>query len=425
LQCECGKPDCPKPGKHPRIVGWQKKATDDPAQVALWLQKWPNTNFGVATGELAMALDVDVRPEKNGQYQLEQIEIEHGQRTSHTVTVMTGRENFSRHLYFRVPNVAMKNHTSLLPGLDVRTKGGYCVAPGSRHINGGWYRFDEECRPDEVGLAEMPDFLLALFPATTPSDLPIPGPQKPYNESLDLGWTEGPDEPLPDYVVVGILRRDRVARFYWDGNRRNTTPSEDDFALACKLAFYCRHNLPQMYRLFVRSGLNRPKFFERRPEGNYALKTLKHAIEATSERWVRKKRVRPSRATGAKKGRKLDPITTAALEVYDADPRQPSTAIAEQLSIPVRKVRDAIRYHRSSSVVENAGPLIHVGDKGIIESVLVVQDDLESSSLEDSLNHAETELIETTMVPVGSHAVWLQKPEPNTFGVFGGFQDFG
>jgi len=60
----------------------------------------------------------------------------------------------------------------------------------------------------------------------------------------------------------------------------------------CKLAFYCRHDLRQMHRLFMRSGLRRAKYEQKRPGGDYALWTLSRAIKATPNVWIRKKRQR-------------------------------------------------------------------------------------------------------------------------------------
>ena len=46
LQCECQKgADCTTPGKHPRLTGWQEKATQDLAQVAAWWHQWPYANM--------------------------------------------------------------------------------------------------------------------------------------------------------------------------------------------------------------------------------------------------------------------------------------------------------------------------------------------------------------------------------------------
>ena len=57
-RCSCGRPDCPKPGKHPRSRRGRTDATISAAQVAAWWGAWPDANVGVATGRL-LVLDVD------------------------------------------------------------------------------------------------------------------------------------------------------------------------------------------------------------------------------------------------------------------------------------------------------------------------------------------------------------------------------
>jgi hypothetical protein len=365
LRCECRHRKCKSAGKHPRPLrgGWQKNASDDPATLIEWTLKYPLANFGVVTGEKSFGLDVDVRPQKNGLAELEQLEFDIGKRTPHTVMVTTGRDNGSHHRYFQVPSAPIRNRASFLPGLDVRNIGGYLVAPGSRHASGGFYHFGEECRPDETPLAELPGFLLDLVPQKAPRVAAV-GPQKAHSEPLDRSGREGPDEPLSDSVVLGVLRRDPVARFYWDGGRKPyQSPSEDDFALACKLAFYCRHNLPQMYRLFLKSGLVRPKYFRKSKHGNYAIQTLENAIIATPARWKRKKRVRKSKATGTKKGRKVSPKAMAILKLHSEQPNLKPVVIALVLDTTVSKVRDVLYYHRNRTPslmpTENAETLLH------------------------------------------------------------------
>ncbi len=214
----------------------------------------------------------------------------------------------------------------------------------------------------------MPDFVLAAIIEASPKTVVL-GPQQLYSASPTLfDVIAAPDEPThPDGVVLGAIIHDRVARFYWNGGRRNQSASEDDFALACKLAFYCGHNLQQMYRLFMRSGLRRSKFEQPRPGGNYALWTLKRAIAATPQKWIRKKRQRPSVATGAKKGRRMMPCTVAALELHRQEPHLSNAEIALRLTMTPKQVRDAIRYHRRQ-VANNAWLLIH--KKGIAKESL-------------------------------------------------------
>lgn len=394
LRCECGRRDCleKNSGKHPRRSGWQEYASDDPATLLDWCRKYPSGNFGIETGKISLGLDCDLRPDKNGLYELECLEMDNGIRLQQTPTVVTGRDNGSEHRYFRVPTTQIKNSTDFLPGLDIRTKGAYCVAPGSRHISGGFYRFAEELRPDEVDLAEFPGYLLELMPEEESRD-GIAGPQLPPKQSVDLSGREGLDEPLSDSVVLGVLNRDRVARFYWKGGHRaNQSPSEDDFALACKLAFYCRHNLPQMYRLFMKSGLFRPKFLKVSKGVPYALRTLEAAIAATPNRSVRRKRVRPSKATGAKKGRKTSQEAMVVLDFRSRHPELSSKAMASELGMKTSKVRDILYYFRdriaSGMPSENAWTLIHTSAIGKVEAGESGSKDSKEVEIEDNVNYA-------------------------------------
>ena len=164
MLCECGK-DCGKDaGKHPRLKRkLAKQATGDTTQVRKWLAKYPNANFAIYTGERCIVVDPDVRPgEENGLQSLEYLEIDNGARIPDTVTVLSGRDNGSSHLYFRTPpNFTVKSRGKFLPGVDLKAHNQYVVAPGSRHITGGFYRFSEECSPDEQAVADLPAFLLA------------------------------------------------------------------------------------------------------------------------------------------------------------------------------------------------------------------------------------------------------------------------
>jgi hypothetical protein len=58
-RCSCPDPACPDPGKHPRLRGWQRLATTDPALVGEWWRRWPDTTLGLATGRRFDVLDVD------------------------------------------------------------------------------------------------------------------------------------------------------------------------------------------------------------------------------------------------------------------------------------------------------------------------------------------------------------------------------
>src|SRR3712207_505761 len=57
--CSCPDPGCPDAGKHPRLRGWQRLATTDPAVAGGWWRRWPDANPGLATGRRFDVLDLD------------------------------------------------------------------------------------------------------------------------------------------------------------------------------------------------------------------------------------------------------------------------------------------------------------------------------------------------------------------------------
>src|ERR1035441_8286119 len=88
----------------------------------------------------------------------------------------------------------------------------------------------------------------------------------------------GSEPAIPDRRVLGMLLHDRVARRYLDGEVGAMNPSEADFALACKLAFYCGGDMDQMRRLFLQSALVRKKTLSPRAiAGDYLGITLWNA----------------------------------------------------------------------------------------------------------------------------------------------------
>lgn len=159
-ECETGA-SCQTAGKHPRVTGWQEHATHDQVQIRQWWQRWPLSNIGGAAGKKSgrVVLDIDLR--HGGDVSLELLEHEH-ESLPDTVEVITG--GGGRHLYFQDPGVPIGNSVSALgPGLDIRAAGGNVVLPGSIHISGRVYEYELTHGPEDVPLAPMPGWLLALL----------------------------------------------------------------------------------------------------------------------------------------------------------------------------------------------------------------------------------------------------------------------
>jgi len=342
LCCECGKPsgETHKPGKHPRSSKWREKASDDPIQIATWLQKYPHANFGIVCGERVIAVDADERPRdgKFGAQSLEWLELDHRQRLPYTVTVDSGRGNGSKHLYFTPPkNIDIERLKRPIPDVDLIKKG-YCVAPGSRHIEGGYYRFADELSPDEQDVAELPQMLLDLL---CPDHDLYPG-----HDQKELKLPK-PGRERPDWVVRNQLYRDKVTKpLFFDGERRYPKDrSADDFALACKLAFYCTHHWDQAIRLFKQSKLYAKNHSW--STGDYVTETMTKAFLHTESNWIERPRQRASRATGGKVGRKVSTATTAVLDLKKNNPAMTPKDIAGEIGLTpahVRKILSRMRH---------------------------------------------------------------------------------
>jgi len=139
-----------RPGQvKPAHVGWQNEATNDPDAIrALWTRDF---NIGISTSHGLLVVDVDLKDGRNGYSSLLAIELA-GKELPPTRQHAT--RSGGRHLFYRVHRPVKQGVDVLGPGLDIRSKGGYVVAPGSRFENGE-YTVDND-RP----IAPAPQWLI-------------------------------------------------------------------------------------------------------------------------------------------------------------------------------------------------------------------------------------------------------------------------
>jgi putative DNA primase/helicase len=126
-----------KGGKIPADPGGCRDATSDLRRVVNHWRKYPEHNYGIATGTPSgvFVLDID-GPE--GEASLLALCAEHGSLRP-TVTVITAN---GRHLYFKANGLIIGNSVGKLgAGIDVRGEGGYVVGAGSVHPTGHVYRY--------------------------------------------------------------------------------------------------------------------------------------------------------------------------------------------------------------------------------------------------------------------------------------------
>ncbi len=150
----------PVRGKIPAIIGWQKFASRDAAEITK-LFDCSFTGIGVACGELSQVtiIDIDVKNGLNGFTTLKN----HGIELPATVCVNT--PTGGKHFYFKY-NAAVKSKVNAIcdkSGIDIRNDGGLIIMPGSVHPNGGAYEFLLDQGLGEIDLAEIPADLLNIL----------------------------------------------------------------------------------------------------------------------------------------------------------------------------------------------------------------------------------------------------------------------
>jgi hypothetical protein len=164
--CTCRDRACPDPGKHPRLRGWQRLASTDPARVGEWWRRWPHSNPGLVTGRRFDVLDLDgVQGVEALRAVLSIDPAEHPGPVART-----GGGGW--HLLYAPTGLG--NRVGLLAGVDWRGGGGLIVAPPSQHASGHRYRW---VRPLTATLPEVPAGLRQLLaPPTVPRTTLPPAP---------------------------------------------------------------------------------------------------------------------------------------------------------------------------------------------------------------------------------------------------------
>lgn len=156
--------------KRPLTAHGVKDATTDADTIRAWWERNPGANLGLAPGADLLVLDVDTKHGIDGHDTLTGFEFVHGELPP---TRTTETPSGGWHLYFKKPpELRIKNRVNVRPGLDVRTLGGYLVAPPSV-IDGKPYRW-----LNDAPMADAPPWLVALV---TEEKQPAPpmAPQAP------------------------------------------------------------------------------------------------------------------------------------------------------------------------------------------------------------------------------------------------------
>lgn len=140
------------------------EATDNLAQVELWDQWRPGSNWGCATGAKSGFFVVDTDSFEGWLWFM-------GQGLPTTYTVKTGNPDpYRLQYYFKMPaGLRVKNSASeIAPGVDVRGDGGMVLIAPSLHPSGNRYAVVEDCE-----IADAPAWLIDLVKDERPECVPV------------------------------------------------------------------------------------------------------------------------------------------------------------------------------------------------------------------------------------------------------------
>lgn len=130
-------------GKQPLTAHGLHDATTDLDQVGKWWRRWPAANIGIRPAAHLIVIDID--PRNGGS--LDQLGT-----LPATWTIRTGSGGW--HLWFRV-NFPASGRVRDCEGIDVKSRTGYVVAPGSVHPSGERYTV-----VDSAPVADLPTHLV-------------------------------------------------------------------------------------------------------------------------------------------------------------------------------------------------------------------------------------------------------------------------
>ena len=132
----------------PLIRDFENQASFDVAQLKAWARKWPGCNWAIATGHGLLVVDVDMS--RGGGETIAKVIAGHPL----PATLEQATPSGGAHLIYRVAQSVKQGVDVLGPGVDIRSRGGYIVAPGSV-TERGRYELD-----DSHPIADAPPWLV-------------------------------------------------------------------------------------------------------------------------------------------------------------------------------------------------------------------------------------------------------------------------
>lgn len=198
------------------MIPWKEFQTRHPThdEVVRWFDgvDLSHIGIGIVTGAISGLTVVDFDTQ-------ESIESAKKMRLPVTPLVKTGR---GLHAYFKFREGSRNfQKRDDLPGIDLRSEGGYVIAPPSMHKSGSQYCWQTGSSLDDLDLADLPEWLIASETAhKTESSV--------YMKGTIIGSRNDSLAKVAGTVVGKSYTLDEAIQFCRTWNQQNTPPLPDD-----------------------------------------------------------------------------------------------------------------------------------------------------------------------------------------------------
>jgi len=138
------------------LVKWTEYQTRKPTvtEINEWWTKWPNANIGIVTGEVS-GIDVVDCDSKVGKDTLNDF-------LSDTFLTPVSKTPKGWHYYFKT-KPGLSNGVRIIKDCDLRTTGGYVIAPPSKNGSGVGYEWLPDLKIKNIAFSNMPEMLFDIL----------------------------------------------------------------------------------------------------------------------------------------------------------------------------------------------------------------------------------------------------------------------
>ena len=146
-------------GKNPLTSNGFKDASRELNQLSRWWGQWPDASIGISCGHSGLdVIDIDRTADMSAEEALVELEQQFGSLPT-TPHVLTGGGGFQ--FYFRSKD-PINSKIRLLKNVDLKSAGGYVIAPPSIHATGKMYSWELLHKITDLPIADSPSWLKDL-----------------------------------------------------------------------------------------------------------------------------------------------------------------------------------------------------------------------------------------------------------------------